>query len=592
MHLLIRSYFCYITKITVFFKHLLITYVLFSSAAYPLSNNNYLNSHQIRVSEKVSDSLIMQKALEAEILVKSQEYKKAAEIYFDISLKTEDPEIAKRATQLAGYAKDYKLMLKSSDRWLKIAEDKIPVRHIRISIFLAQNKVELATKETLSAIKFSKDKDKFALVYDTLKVFDDEIIALIFEKIYAEYKNEYLASFYYVQVLLNNNAYEKAINLINQASKFEEFNKRESRWGIFLAKAYFELGKDDLSVKILKEYLSYSPKDVYLNQYYVNILTQQENYKEAIKHYRFMSANKLINFGDIGVAKKMALLNIKASNYIDADLFIDSLKDKNINSYYYLKGILNANKSYKNNDKKSKAEAENFFNKVDISSDEYINSVKEFSNIKIRDKEYLLLKNYFKEQRSKVKNKEELEIRLILVETEIFFNEKKYNYAMDTINYGLEKYKDNGSFLYTRALVAEKIDRLDILESDLKKLIKMEPNNAQAMNALGYTWANNNINLSKAHEYIDKALAILPNDAAILDSKGWVLYKLGKYKSAESYFVKALKISQDTEIVSHFIKLLIKLKKLDRAKQIYARYIKISPQDENLIKLKKILNEI
>ena len=64
----------------------------------------------------------------------------------------------------------------------------------------------------------------------------------------------------------------------------------------------------------------------------------------------------------------------------------------------------------------------------------------------------------------------------------------------------------------------------------------MELNNAQTMNALGYTWANNNINLSKAHEYIDKALAILPNDAAILDSKGWVLYKLGKYKRVRELF--------------------------------------------------------
>ena len=163
---------------------------------------------------------------------------------------------------------------------------------------------------------------------------------------------------------------------------------------------------------------------------------------------------------------------------------------------------------------------------------------------------------------------------------------------MDIVNYGLEKYNDNSSFLYTRALVAEKIDRLDILENDLTKLIKLEPNNAQAMNALGYTWANNNINLNKAHDYIDKALAILPNDAAILDSKGWVLYKLGKYKSAESYFLKALRISNDTEIVSHFVKLLIKLKKIDKAKQIYTKHIKISPNDENLIKLKKILNEI
>ena len=592
MYLLIRSYFCYITKITVFFKHLLITYIVFSSTAYPLSNNNKENSYQIIVSEEASDSLIMQKAFEAEILVESKEYKKAAKIYFDISMKTDDPEVAKRATQLAGYAKDYELMLKSSDRWLKIAEDKIPVRHIRISIYLAQNKIQLATKETLLAIKFSKDKDKFALVYDTLKVFNDDVIKKIFEKIYAEYKKEYLASFYYVQVLLNNNEYERAINIINNASKFKEFNKKESRWGIFLAKAYFETGDDKMSVKVLKDYLSYSPKDIYLNQYYIGILTQQMNYKEAIKHYRFMSANKLINFSDIEVAKKMAILNIKAKNYIDADSFINSIKEKNVNSYYYLKGILNSNKSKVNNDNKAKIRAENFLKKVDIKSDEYIDAIKEFSNIKIRSREYLLLKNYFKIQRNKIENNEELEIRLILVETEIFFNEKKYDYAMDIVNYGLEKYIDNSSFLYTRALVAEKIDRLDILENDLTKLIKLEPNNAQAMNALGYTWANNNINLNKAHDYIDKALAILPNDAAILDSKGWVLYKLGKYKSAESYFLKALRISNDTEIVSHFVKLLIKLKKIDKAKQIYTKHIKISPNDENLIKLKKILNEI
>ena len=261
MRLLIKSYFNYITKITTFFKHLLVVYIVFSSTAYPFSNNNQ-NSYNIRVNEKISPSLIMQKAFEAEILVKSQEYEKAAKIYFDISLQTEDPEIAKRATQLAGYTKDYELMLKSSDRWLQLAENKIPVRHIRISIYLTQNKIKQATRETLLAIKFSKDKDKFALVYDTLKVFDDEQIAKIFEKVYLEFKNEYLASFYYVQVLLNNNEYQKSIDLINQASKFEEFNKRESRWGIFLAKAYFELGKDDSSVKVLKEYLTYSPKDV------------------------------------------------------------------------------------------------------------------------------------------------------------------------------------------------------------------------------------------------------------------------------------------------------------------------------------------
>jgi tetratricopeptide (TPR) repeat protein len=163
---------------------------------------------------------------------------------------------------------------------------------------------------------------------------------------------------------------------------------------------------------------------------------------------------------------------------------------------------------------------------------------------------------------------------------------------MERINSGLKKYKNNGVFLYTRALVAEQINRLDILESDLKKLIDMEPRNAQALNALGYTWANKNINLLEADKYIDMALKIAPNDAAILDSKGWVLYRLGKFKKSENYFIRALKISDDAEIVSHYIKVLIKLKKIQKAKKIYAKYIKNHPSDDKLIEIKKILNEI
>ena len=163
---------------------------------------------------------------------------------------------------------------------------------------------------------------------------------------------------------------------------------------------------------------------------------------------------------------------------------------------------------------------------------------------------------------------------------------------MERINYGLKKYKDNGSFLYTRALIAEQIDRLDILEDDLKKLISLEPKNAQALNALGYTWANNNIKLKQANKYIDLALDIEPNDAAILDSKGWVLFKLGKYRQSEKYLTRALNLNKDTEIVSHVIQLYIKQNKIEKAKKLYLKHIKLYPKDEKLIELKKKLNEI
>lgn len=585
MQTYLRPYISYISIIKLYIKRILIINFLFVSFAYPLSNTSDHDYQNIQVAESNSESFIMQKAFEAELLAKDFRYKEAAKIYHEICMKSNDPEVAKRATQLAGYANDYDLMLKNSKRWLKIAEDKITVRHVRISIFLALDKIEEAKKETLSAIKISKDKDKFALVYDTLRVFEDKVIKEIFKDVYTTYKNEYLANFYYVQILLNNNDYLEAIDLIKSIDRFEEFSKKESRWGIFLADAYYEMGKDKLAITTLQDYLQYSPKDLYLNEYYARVLTLQKKYDEAIKHYRFMSANKLISFSDIETSKKMALLSIEAKKFADAKTFIESFKEKDINSYNYFSGLLNV----KNN--KSKI-AEKYFMSVDWQNENYINSVKEIAKLKINQNQFSSLKKFFKKQYSYLNNKPTIESRLILIETEIFFNEEKYNYAMERINYGLKKYKDNGAFLYTRALVAEKVDRFDILENDLKKLIKLEPKNAQALNALGYTWANNNIKLKEANRYIDEALALEPNDAAILDSKGWVLFRLGNYKEAEKYLMRALKLNDDPEIVSHVIQLLVKLDKIKDAKKVYKKYIKLKPEDKKLIELKKILNEI
>ena len=585
MRTYLRQYNSFIIKIGLFIKHFIIINILFISLAYPLSNTSEDNQTIIKVVETKSQSHIMQKAFEAELLVKNFKYKEAAKIYYDICMESDDSEVAKRATQLAGYANDYELMLKSSKRWLEISKDEIAVRHVRISIFLALNKINEATKETLLAIKISKDKDKFALVYDTIKVFDDQSVKKLFDSVYKKYKDEYLANFYYVQILLNNSEYEKTINIIKSIDRFEDFSKKESRWGIFLANAYYETGKEDLAVKTLKEYLEFSPKNLNLNQYYVTILTLQEKYIEAIKHYRFMSANKLISFSDVETSKKMALLNIEAKKFIDAKTFINSLKEKDINSYYYISGLLN---SRNNKD----AIAEDFFNKVSVDNKNYIDSVKEVAKIKVRKKDFLSLKKFFEFQSKKVNNNTSMHMRLILIETEIFFNAEKFDHAMKKINFGLEKYKNNGAFLYTRALVAEKVNRMDIVESDLMKLIQLEPENAQALNALGYTWANNNIKLKEANSYIDKALAMEPNDAAILDSKGWVLYKLGNYNESEKYLMRALKLNDDSEIVSHVIQLLVKVDKIKDAKNVYKKYIKLKPKDKILIELKKILDEI
>ena len=229
MRTYLRLYSSNINKIGLFFKQFIIINILFITSAYPLSNTPEQKLKNLSVSNSQIDSIIMQKAFEAELLVKNLDYKRAAKIYSEISKKSEDPEISKRATQIAGYSNNYEMMLESSERWLELSEDKITVRHVRISILLALNKIDLATKETLLAIKISKDKDKFALAYDTIKVFEDHVIKKIFDEVYKQYKDQYLANFYYVQVLLDNHEYEEALKLVNSVKKCTEFSKKASR---------------------------------------------------------------------------------------------------------------------------------------------------------------------------------------------------------------------------------------------------------------------------------------------------------------------------------------------------------------------------
>jgi Flp pilus assembly protein TadD len=100
-------------------------------------------------------------------------------------------------------------------------------------------------------------------------------------------------------------------------------------------------------------------------------------------------------------------------------------------------------------------------------------------------------------------------------------------------------------------MIAERLDRLDVLETRLKQLIAIKPDHAQAYNALGYTLADRNLRLGEAREYIQKALSMSPDDAFILDSMGWVEFRLGNLDGAHEHLSRAYSIRQDPEIAAH-----------------------------------------
>lgn len=136
---------------------------------------------------------------------------------------------------------------------------------------------------------------------------------------------------------------------------------------------------------------------------------------------------------------------------------------------------------------------------------------------------------------------------------------------VDRVGQALAEDPDNEGLLYLRALEAMHLGRLSLAEQDLRRMIRVNRNNADALNALGYMLADRTQRFHEAHRLIDQALRLKPNSPEILDSMGWVNYRLGRVALALEYLERAHALSQDPEITAHLIEVLKAHGEYDRA---------------------------
>jgi tetratricopeptide (TPR) repeat protein len=131
---------------------------------------------------------------------------------------------------------------------------------------------------------------------------------------------------------------------------------------------------------------------------------------------------------------------------------------------------------------------------------------------------------------------------LVSGEAQLLREASRYQEAFDVLAGALERTPDNTELLYDHAMAAEKIDRLPVMETSLRRLIELRPDHAHAYNALGYTFADRSIRLDEARTLIEKALSLSPDDPHIMDSMGWVLFRQKDYPRALDYLRRAYAI--------------------------------------------------
>ncbi|RON91060.1 hypothetical protein BK635_02380, partial [Pseudomonas chlororaphis] len=158
-------------------------------------------------------------------------------------------------------------------------------------------------------------------------------------------------------------------------------------------------------------------------------------------------------------------------------------------------------------------------------------------------------------------------IQLYLIEAETLSANKQGDKAWKILQQALQQYPDDVNLLYTRAMQAEKRNDLAQMEKDLRLIIKREPDNAMALNALGYTLSDRTTRYAEAKALIEQAHQLTPDDPAVLDSLGWVNYRLGNLAEAERLLRQALERFPDQEVAAHLGEVLWANGKQREAKQ-------------------------
>ncbi len=165
--------------------------------------------------------------------------------------------------------------------------------------------------------------------------------------------------------------------------------------------------------------------------------------------------------------------------------------------------------------------------------------------------------------------------------------------ALATLKRGLEKIQNAEGIHFQIGALYDKMGAFDKMVAEMKEVLRLNPNHADALNYLGYSYSERNIHLEEALKLIQKAMELKPNMGYITDSLGWVYYKLGDYKRAVTELEKANQLTPDDSMITeHLADSYVKLSRVEKAIEFYEKALKLDPKSDQKERLQKKIQEL
>ena len=509
--------------------------------------------------------------LTAELAGQRGQYDIALEGYMEAAKRVHDPRFAERAAMIAMYMKDSNKTNEAVALWvrqdpknqaarkiaalsaLRAGNKKAATEHLNMLLNIAPAGFENAVLELAGVLQ--KD-GKVNIIYDALDTLSvqhpDQAVIFYMQSLLAMQKKEiYLAESKIQQALKVRPGWDKALMFQAQIAVFSgDLNKAKT---------------------LLKEASLKYPDNNKISKILAQVLIKAEDYDAAAEVYQdIISADPR----DIESQFALGLVYLQVDKDEQAEDVFKKLLEQPEWKYqasFYL------GKIEEKHDHSKKALV--WFDKVTDGPFVFDASISAISLL-AKDKQFdeansrlSLLQSKFPKQK----------LRLLLVQAELYSQQKQYEKAFNLLTEALVDFPDQKELLYTRALMAERVNKPDIAEADLKKILAMDPDNVEALNALGYTLLNKPDRYADAEKYLQHALSLEPDAAVIIDSYGWLQFKLGNNEKALDYLQQAYEKQPENEIAAHLAEVLWVLGRKDEAIKLFNKAIKDAPDDEYLM---------
>jgi tetratricopeptide (TPR) repeat protein len=484
---------------------------------------------------------------------------------------TRDPGLAEQAAREALTLNDVEAIGRAIDAWLEIAPDSMTAQQIAAYVRLEANDVPGAMAHLRRLIDLASKEGENGFLQ----------AARLVHKLRPPERRLELMKTLTDDEPENADAWFARALVAAGAERFEDAAKASRRaadlrpgWNeprIFLVQVLQDQGKKEQAHATLEDFVAEMPEDQGLRLLYAQMLVDEKEFSRARNVFEFMlhDAPK-----EPDVLFALGILSLQLDDLDAARAYFTRLNEtgeRTDDAIYYLGQVEELAENLE--------QAASWYAKVE--GDHALDASVRVARIEARKGEVDQARERLQQLRDQSPDQAVL---IYLAEAEILSDVGRKREAMRVYDQAVEANPGNTQLLYARALHAVGIDRIDILERDLRAILAKEPDHADALNALGYTLADRTDRLAEALALIERALALKPDDPAVLDSMGWVHYRLGNLGQAERYLRRAVDKLPDGEIAAHLGEVLWAIGKKEEAWKVWEGALALDPDHEYLLR--------